>query len=1094
MVGRQPTTVNNAVPKANPNPLSGAVTSGLPAFEEAPSSMNSSTGEKPYPQLEPRADYPAIERETLARWSDSSAFPRSIDLRESGPAGSNEFVFYDGPPFANGLPHYGHILTSYVKDVVPRYQTMRGRRVERRFGWDCHGLPVEMEAEKELGVSGRRAIADFGIDRFNDYCRTSVLRYTGEWERYVTRMARWVDFSNDYKTMDLTYMESVMWAFKQLWDMGLIYEAERVMPYSWGAETPLSNFEIRLDDATRPRQDPAITVSFTIEPEPDDPGPLNILAWTTTPWTLPSNLALAVGPDIEYSVVEANGAFTILASAALERYASQLGEARAVRTLSGTELVGRRYRPLFDYFSDTPGAFRILGADFVDTGEGTGVVHLAPGFGEDDQRVCEAAGIPIVMPVDDSGRFGPAVPDWEGENVFDANSKIIQRLKADGKVLRHDTYEHNYPHCWRTDTPIIYRAIPSWYVRVTDLTDRMVENNKRINWIPDHIRDGQFGKWLEGARDWSISRNRFWGSPIPVWRSDDPDHPRVDVYGSLDELERDFGTRPSDLHRPAIDALVRPNPDDPTGKSMMRRVPEVLDCWFESGSMPFAQVHYPFENEEWFDHHFPGDFIVEYVAQTRGWFYTLHVLATALFDRPAFQNVICHGVVLDSDGRKLSKRLRNYPEPDAVFEKYGSDALRWYLMSSPILRGLDLRIDAEASGVAEVVRAILNPIWNAAHFFTLYANVDGHRAQIRSDATGLLDRYILAKTRELTVEVTSAMDAYDLAGACNQIHSFLDALNNWFIRRSRDRFWAPAASDDQEVRQAKRDAYDTLATVLVTLTKLTGPLLPLLSDHLYRTLTDEESVHLSSWPDPSDLPDDPDLVAAMDRVRDVCSAALAIREERGLRTRLPLRSLTIAGEGLGDITHLLDLVRDEVNVKEVIISGDLDAHGEFVLRPDGGILGPLLGPDTQNVMREAREGRWTLLEDGSVSVAGQVLAPGTFTLALRPVEGRASQALRGNDAVVEIDVELDADLIGEGRARDLVRAVQQARRSDGLDVTDRIILFLDVADPDVWDSLEPHIPWVAEQVLASSIERSPSAGHTVDLDGHSVKFEITRKA
>ena len=645
----------------------------------------------PYPPTEPRPDLPALEARVLERWAADDTFRRSVEERPA----DDEYVFYDGPPFANGLPHYGHLLTGFVKDVVPRYQTMRGKRVDRRFGWDCHGLPAEIEAEKELEVSGRREITDFGIDRFNDYCRRSVLRYTGEWERYVHRQARWVDFERDYKTMDTSYMESVIWAFKRLWDKGLIYRAHKVMPYSWGAETPLSNFEIRLDDATRPRQDPAVTFTLPLEPEPGDDGPLSLLVWTTTPWTLPSNLAAAVGSDIDYAIIELDGERYILADATVGAYDAQLGEGHRVGTVRGTELVGRRYEPLFDYFATTENAFRVLAAEWVDTAEGTGIVHLAPGFGEDDQVVCEAHDIPLVVPVDESGAFTAAVRDWEGVNVFDANPQIVRRLKEDGHLVRHDSYTHNYPHCWRTDTPIIYRAVDSWYVQVTAFRDRLVELNQQINWIPDHVRDGQFGKWLEGARDWSISRNRFWGSPIPVWMSDDPDHPRIDVYGGLDEIEADFGERPDDLHRPTVDELVRPNPDDPTGQSMMRRVPEVLDCWFDSGSMPYAQVHYPYENQEWFDEHFPADFIVEYIAQTRGWFYTLHVLSTALFDRPPFQNVICHGVLNGTDGRKLSKKLRNYPDPDEVFTTHGADALRWFLMSSPILRGLDLRMEAD---------------------------------------------------------------------------------------------------------------------------------------------------------------------------------------------------------------------------------------------------------------------------------------------------------------------------------------------------------------------------------------------------------------
>ncbi|HEX7096286.1 MAG TPA: isoleucine--tRNA ligase [Acidimicrobiales bacterium] len=1042
----------------------------------------------PYPKVDPKPDFPAIERRILGEWRANRTFERSVEQR---PGGGNEYIFFDGPPFANGLPHYGHLLTGYVKDVVPRYQTMRGRRVERRFGWDCHGLPAEMEAEKELKLSGRRAITEYGIGKFNDYCRTSVLRYTKEWEEYVTRQARWVDFENDYKTMDLSYMESVMWAFKQLWEKGLIYEAYRVMPYSWGAETPLSNFEIRLDDATRPRQDPAITVAFTLDPEPgappDEPE-TRILAWTTTPWTLPSNLALAVGPDIEYVVIaHPDGMRYVMADAARERYAAQLEGSEVAATVTGAQLVGRTYRPLMPFFADHPNAFRILAADFVDTAEGTGVVHLAPGFGEDDQRVCDENDIELVVPVDDVGRFTEDVPEWAGENVFDANPKIIRALKEQGRIVRHDTYEHNYPHCWRTDTPIIYRAVTSWYVAVTKFRDRLVELNQEINWIPEHVRDGAFGKWLENARDWSISRNRFWGAPIPVWKSDDPTYPRVDVYGSIAELEADFGVKITDLHRPFIDSLVRPNPDDPTGKSMMRRVPEVLDCWFESGSMPFAQVHYPFENKEWVEQH-TADFIVEYIAQTRGWFYTMHVLSVALFDRPAFKNCICHGVVLDEDGRKLSKRLRNYPDPEEVFETIGSDALRWFLMASPILRGGDLRIDREGSGISDAVRLVINPIWNAYSFFTLYANVDNYRAQYRTDSPQLLDRYVLAKTRELVDNVTARFDAYDLAGACSEITSFLDALNNWYIRRSRDRFWAPGAV---EAADDKRDAFDTLYTVLHTLTRVAAPLLPFVCEEVYRGLTAEDSVHLADWPDASLLPADHELVAAMDRVRDVCSTALRLREDTSLRVRLPLASLVVAGRDSQTLAPFVDLIADEVNVKRVELTDDLSAYATFVLRPNGKVLGPRLGKAMQSVFAAAKKGEWRL--DGDrVHVADQVLTPGEYELLLQSPEGVTAAALRSNDAVVTLDTTVTPELAAEGLARDVIRAVQQARKDDDLVVTDRIRLRLD-APARIIEAVRAHESTVAAAVLAREVTYGSLAGtrvHEAKVEGDVVRFTI----
>ena len=1028
-----------------------------------------------YPQVDPQPRFPEIEKRVLAYWQREGIFEESVARRPSGPNGNNEFVFYDGPPFANGLPHYGHLVTGFVKDIVPRFQTMRGRRVERRFGWDCHGLPAEMEAEKELGVSGRAQILHYGIARFNEHCRTSVMRYTQEWERYVTRQARWVDFRNDYKTMDLSYMESVIWAFKQLWDKGLIYEAERVLPYSWAAETPLSNFETRLDDSTRERQDPALTIRFEVE-SPTSEQPTEIWAWTTTPWTLPSNLALAVGPEIDYAIVRlapsggSGDRRVLIADDARERFAKELDGGTTIATRKGAAFGALPYRPLFPFFANTENAFRVLVADFVATGEGTGIVHLAPGFGEDDLETCRAVGIPVVVPVDDTGRFTHEVPPWAGHQVFDANPEIIKTLKARGDVVRHETIVHNYPHCWRTDTPLIYRAMSSWYVKVSSFAERMVELNhgvagdpdrRGIRWMPEHVRDGRFGKWLEGARDWSISRNRFWGSPIPVWRSDDPRFPRTDVYGSLDELERDFGVRPADLHRPYIDDLTRPNPDDPSGNSTMRRVTDVLDCWFESGSMPFAQVHYPFENKQWFDDHAPADFIVEYVAQTRGWFYTLHVLSTALFDREPFRNCICHGVLLAGDGQKLSKRLRNYTDPLEVMDTIGADALRWYLVSSPVLRGLDLKLDEKA--IADVVRGVVLPFWNAYSFFCLYANTDGYEATLRSDATGLLDRYLLAKTHELVASVTARLDAYDLGGATAQVFGFLDALTNWYVRRSRERFWKSGMDDD------KRDAYDTLYTVLVTLAKTVAPLLPFVAEEIYRGLTREASVHLADWPDLATLPGDAKLVAEMDRIRDAASAARTLREKVSVRVRQPLAEMTIAGPGVSSLAPYEALLRDEVNVKSVRLAESIDEWARFQLQVNSRAAGPRLGTTMKSVLAAAKEGHFEQLGDGRVRVADQLLEAGEWQLRLEPKAGVVCEPLAAGNAIVVLDVTLSEELIAEGAARDVVRGVQQARKDAGLHVSDRIRLALVV--PDEWRAaITSFRDWIAEQTLARNVE------------------------
>ncbi|HEU4568872.1 MAG TPA: isoleucine--tRNA ligase, partial [Marmoricola sp.] len=854
----------------------------------------------------PAPSFPALEERVLEYWAKDDTFRASVDQRPAGDDGENEFVFYDGPPFANGLPHYGHLLTGYVKDLIPRYQTMRGRRVERRFGWDTHGLPAELEAMAQLGIKTKEEILDLGIEAFNAKCRESVLKYTDEWRDYVTRQARWVDFDNDYKTLNPEYMESVIWAFKQLYDKGLVYEGFRVLPYCWNDQTPLSNHELRMDeDVYQVRQDPAVTVGMRLDPldDPDDElGGALALIWTTTPWTLPANLLIMVGEDIDYVLVEKDGERYLIAEARLSSYSRELGdEPTVVRRLKGSDLVGRTYTPPFSYYAGHERAFRIVPAEFVTTTDGTGLVHTAGAFGEDDHVVTEREHVESVMPVGPDGRFTAPVEEYAGLLVFDANLAIIDHLKqatrAPGTpagsvtpgtvLLRRESYDHSYPHCWRCRNPLIYKGVSSWFVQVTAFKDRMLALNEQIRWVPEHIKHGQFGKWLENARDWSISRNRFWGSPIPVWKSDDPAYPRIDVYGSFEELERDFGVRVTDLHRPAIDELTRPNPDDPTGRSTMRRVEDVLDVWFDSGSMSFAQVHYPFENADWFEHHFPGDFIVEYIGQTRGWFYTLHILASALFDRPAFSTCVSHGIVLGSDGQKMSKSLRNYPDVREVFDRDGADAMRWFLMQSPILRGGNLIVTEQ--GIRDGVRQVIIPLWNTWYFFSLYANAmdGGYDATPRTDSGDVLDRYLLAKTRQYVAAMTEQLDNYEVANACDTTRAFLDVLTNWYVRRSRERFWATGGADPA----VAREAFDTLATVLEVLCRVTAPLLPLTTEEIWRGLTGGRSVHLTDWPEVDALPDDAKLVAAMDQVRDVCSAASALRKAGQLRNRLPLQRL-----------------------------------------------------------------------------------------------------------------------------------------------------------------------------------------------------------
>lgn len=1000
-----------------------------------------------------------MEQQVLRYWDLDQTFQASCDNRETSP----EYVFYDGPPFANGLPHYGHLLTGYVKDIIPRYKTMRGYKVARVFGWDCHGLPAELEAEKQLGIKDKGQIEAMGLEKFNEYCAQSVLQYTEEWKAYVTRQARWVDFDNGYKTMDLDFMESVMWAFKTLYDNGLIYQGFRVLPYSWAEHTPLSNQETRLDDSYKMRQDPAVTVTMPLVDTPGHPlgatlAGVNALIWTTTPWTLPSNLAIAVNPDVTYAVVRAaDGERYLLADNLVAGYAKELSDYEIEHTYVGQELAGLGYQPPYDFFLDEPNAFRILVADYVTTEDGTGVVHQAPAFGEDDMLTCQQAGIGVVIPVDMDGKFTSLVPPYEGMLVFDANKDIIRDLKAAGRILRHQTIEHSYPHSWRSGQPLIYMALPSWFVAVTKFRDRMVElNHDLIEWMPEHIRDGQFGKWLEGARDWNISRNRYWGSPIPVWVSDSEEYPRVDVYGSLDELERDFGVRPASLHRPYIDELTRPNPDDPTGKSTMRRVPEVLDCWFESGSMPFAQKHYPFENKEWFDDHSPADFIVEYSGQSRGWFYTLHVLATALFDRPAFKKVVAHGIVLGDDGLKMSKSKGNYPNVNEVFDRDGSDAMRWFLMSSPILRGGNLIVTEQ--GIREGVRQALLPMWNAYSFLKLYSATP---ARIATDSTDILDRYILAKLHNLVAGVTDALDDTDIARACDEVRWFCDVLTNWYVRRSRQRFW--------EGDEAHPEAFNTLYTVLEALTRVTAPLLPMLSEVIWRGLTGERSVHLADFPVADDFPADNDLVTAMDSMRGVCSATNSIRKAHKLRNRLPLPKLTVAMADSQQLATFADIIRSEVNVKELSLTDDVDSIGTFEVVVNAKIAGPRLGKDVQKAIKAVKAGNYERTDHGTVIADGVELQPDEFTERLVAADPTATAQIDGVDGLVLLDTHVTEELEAEGWAADVIRGLQDARKLMDLEVSDRITVTLGVpAEKEQW-ALR-HADTIAGEVLATSLD------------------------
>ncbi|OAV59921.1 isoleucine--tRNA ligase [Enteractinococcus helveticum] len=1072
---------------------------------------------------------PAIEELILKYWDADGTFQASIDNRPAEVDGdNNEFVFYDGPPFANGLPHYGHLLTSYVKDLVARYQTQQGRRVERRFGWDTHGLPAELEAMKQLGMTDKAEIEEMGIDKFNDACRASVLEYTQEWREYINRMGRWVDFENDYKTLNPSFMESVIWAFKTLHERDLTYRGFRVLPYCWNDETPLSNHELRMDDDVyKMRQDPSVTVQFKVTGLPANPAlvpeggitaetaealtGVGVLAWTTTPWTLPTNLSVAAGPDIEYAVVPVvaaevdsfGAAKVLLATDRVRAHAKMLGYddadaavAAIEATYTGQQLAGLAYEPLFTYFADaetygTQNAFRILVDDYVSTEDGTGLVHQAPAYGEEDQRVNEAHGIPVVLSVDEGANFlplfgdenlgGGVLKDIAGVQVFEANRTIIRALRAQGLLLGEQSYEHSYPHCWRCRTPLIYRAITSWYVKVTDFKDDMLAHNEEINWIPGNVKHGQFGKWLENARDWSISRNRYWGSPIPVWESDDPNYPRIDVYGSLAEIEEAFGKLPRnaegevDLHRPWIDELVRPNPDDPTGKSMMRRVEDVLDVWFDSGSMPYAQVHYPMKNKDWFDTHNPADFIVEYIGQTRGWFYTMHVLGTALFNRPAFKNVISHGIVLGSDGNKMSKSLQNYPDVNEVLDRDGSDAMRWFLMASPILRGGNLIVTEE--GIREAARQAILPAWNVWHFFSLYANSatdggkrpEGYQASFRYESTDPLDQYILAATGTMLRDVKTSLDDYNVSGATEAIRGYMETMTNWYIRRSRQRFFA---EDTQ--------ALDTLYTVLEAFVRAAAPLMPMVAEEVWRGLTGGRSVHLTDYPDADLFPSGAEaeqLQDTMELVRTIASSASSLRKGANRRVRLPLSELTVVVPDIQRFTQeFTDILADELNLKNIKLVDVANTSAEDFgisqqLVVDAREAGPRLGRDVQIVIKASKTDDWKVQDDGTVVAGGIALEPNEYNLSTvveeDPDNPESAVAVIPQGFVI-LNTAVDQTLAAEGAARDVIRAVQSARRDADLDVSDRIHTVITGPDA-VISAISAHEGLISNETLSLQV-------------------------
>ncbi len=1039
-----------------------------------------------------KTDFPQMEKDILSFWNAEDIFKKSIENRPA----DNEYVFYDGPPFATGLPHFGHLEAGTIKDVIPRFQTMKGKRVYRGFGWDCHGLPVEYEIEKTIGVSGHSAIEAYGVAKFNDNCRSIVQRYTSEWKDTINRMGRWVDFDNGYRTMDTNYMESIWWVFKTLFEKGLIYEGYNILPYSPALACPLSNFEVNLG-GYQDVVDQAVTVRFKVDGQENT----YFLAWTTTPWTLPSNLALALGPEIEYVKVRdtESGEFYILGKARLSHYYKDAAQYEIVEEMLGKDLAGMTYEPLFPYFADLKkqGAFVTVLGDYVTTEDGCGIVHTAPGFGEEDYQVLKGTGIPIVCPVDAECRFTEEVPDWTGIFVKDADKSIIAWLKDHGKLVKRENYLHSYPFCYRTKKPLIYRALSCWYVDVPKIKASMLAANEQITWIPEHLKNGRFGKWLEGAREWAISRNRFWGNPIPIWRCDGSDY--IEVIGSREELEKKSGIPVDDLHKQFVDEITWPSPD---GKGTMRRVPDVLDCWFESGSMPYAQQHYPFENKERFERIFPADFICEGLDQTRGWFYTLTVIAAGLFDKPAFLHCITNGIILTADGKKMSKSERNYTDPMDVVNQYGADALRFALMNSAAVRAEDMKFSEDA--VKEVLKTLIIPLWNAYSFFVTYANIDGYEPSKTAydKLENPLDQWIISCAEALVNDVTTYFEAYDIQKACQSIITFVDDLNNWYIRRSRRRFWRSENDGD------KKAAYDTLYSVLMTFTKVAAPVIPFTTEEIYQNLrTDDmpQSIHLCDYPVYDPLKRDYELEKKMALTMKAIAMGRSLRSASNLKIRQPLSKLFIVDRDDEDrviLAGMQDIIAEELNVKEVHVQADESGLVQYSAKANFKVLGSSLGKDMKEVAAQIAQldgsAIASMLDGHSVTLE---YSNGTIVISegdilVQRAEMDNVKVLNDGALTVGFDTEVTPELLQEGIARDIIRSIQNLRKSSGFDVSDRIKLEMggDELVKVVFDSFGKYIQSETLSDEASFVDDASSWGiEPVDCGDHAVFLRVERK-
>ena len=1026
------------------------------------------------------------EHRLLKFWNEEKIFRKSLEKNPS----SNTYIFYDGPPFATGLPHHGHLVGSILKDAVPRYWTMKGKFVQRRFGWDCHGLPIEHEIDKSLGMSSSDAVEKLGVKGYNDECRKIVQRYTTQWQKTIERIGRWVDFDNDYKTMDPWYMESVWWVVKQLWEQGLIYKGEKVVPFSTELGTVLSNFEAGSN--YKSVQDPALTVLFKLKSEDK-----YLAAWTTTPWTLPSNLALCVGRNINYVEVKdlSSDKFLIVS----EHYSLDLlknnGNFELISKFKGSDLVGKKYLPIFDFFKDHGqyGGFSVLEDDYVTPENGTGIVHQAPAFGEDDYRIFQKAEIdaPSVCPIDMSGRFTSAVKDFAGIYVKDADKEIAKAIRDKGLLFKQEVIQHNYPFCPRSHSPIIYRTIDSWYVKVEEFREQLLEANAEINWVPGHLKSGRMGKWLEGAIDWAISRNRYWGTPLPIWINDETG--KSICVGSINELKSLSGVELHDLHRENVDPITFRISGE---QGVYRRVDEVLDCWFESGSMPYAQLHYPFENEETFNRGFPAEFIAEGLDQTRGWFYTLIVLGNALFRKNPFKNVIVNGIVMAEDGKKMSKSLKNYSPPEELMETFGADALRLYLINSGLVKGEEQRFSDE--GVKDMVRRALLPWLNAFKFLYTYADIDDWQpAADFPPSTNIMDQWVLSKLESLKKSVAHEMEGYRLYNVMPALFEFIEDLTNWYIRLNRSRFWAEGITQD------KLSAYHTLYEALFELSISMAPFAPFLSEILYQELKDfsslelPQSVHLCSYPEVNKERIKPLLESAVQRIQHIILLGRQKRNQEKLKTKYPVSEITIIHPDkklLIEISKLENYIQQELNSKHVKYSTNEEKFIELYAKPNSRILGKRLGKDFKEYK--------IAIEELSSSEINRLQVKEKITikneefnleeiLIFREAKG-GTNTVSNKFISVDMDCKLDSELLAQGQAREVVNRIQKSRKDSGLKVSDRIKLYLKVGTA-LHSVIKKHDKYIKNETLTTQLNFTETEQRfSFEIDEHEFSFSIEK--